>query len=986
MALSIPQMTRMSRLLDEALPLDAAGRHAWLEALPMEDSDLAGALREALFPGDAQRAKVERLAALPELGGPGNAGAPATSGLQSGARIGPYELIRVLGAGGMAEVWLARRADGAFKREVALKLPMPGRLRADLGQRFVRERDILASLEHPHIARLYDAGVDANGLPYLAIEYVEGEPLTEWCDAHRLGIRARLELFLQMLAAVQYAHEKQVIHRDLKPSNVLVTASGQVRLLDFGVAKLLEGDEAQLTELTNLHGRALTPDYASPELLRGEPIDARSDVYSLGVLLYELLTGSRPYRLRNAASIGLLEHAIATVEVTRPSTRFEAAQAVVRGTTPETLARQLRGDLDAIVLKALAQAPDRRYPGAAALAADLRRHLEARPIEALPPRFGDRLSKFLRRNRAVAGVAAIAGVALAAVIAYRTVTPLPEAHGQLWLEPLARARILRLTDFAGTEQAAAISRDGRFAAFLAARDGRLDVWLTEIGANGYRNLTEGKFQQLQNPEIRSIGFSPDGSLVTFWTREGDGSRSQDVNVVAARTADGQLQQYLPETAEFDWSPDGKTLVFHTTAPGDPLFVRTANNPNAQQIYSAAPGGHCHFLTWSPDGEFIYFVRGDPPSADWDVWRLRPSGAGLERLTFHDTRVTYPVLLDARTLLYLATDVDGSGPWLYVMDVVSKRTRRVSVGLERYTSLAVNADRTRLVATVADFRSDLWRVTVATGGPPQGTAERIAPVPQNASAPRFGPGYVAYVSNAGAGRGIWKYANGNTSVLWSDSRVDRVGAPAISPDGQRIAFVVERSGTTQLYAVDQDGRHAKALTPALALRGDPAWAPDARTIVGAVANEGQPRLARIFFDATPPQPMVSDYSVDPAWSPDGRYFVYSGAQVATTFPLRASAPDGRPYNMAGLILTIGARRVAFERKSGSLVFLRGGIDRKDFWELNPQTGAERQLTDLPAGFVIGDFDVSPDGAEIIFDRVQESSSVVLIERPRESDTH
>ncbi len=986
MALTVPQMTRMSRLLDEALPLDAAGRRAWLEALPGEHTDLAQALRAALLPDDAQRAQIDRLAALPEFASASNAGVPSTSGLQAGARVGPYQLLRPLGAGGMAEVWLARRADGAFKREVALKLPTLGRLRADLEPRFARERDILASLEHPHIARLYDAGVDANGLPYLAMEYVEGQPLTGWCDTHRLAIPARLELFLQTLEAVQYAHEKQIIHRDLKPSNVLVTGSGQVRLLDFGVAKLLEGDEAQLTELTNLHGRALTPDYASPELLRGEPVDARCDVYSLGVLLYELLTGIRPYRLSNAASIGLLEHTITTVEVKKPSTRIEAGQAVTRGTTADSLARQLRGDLDAIALKALAREPDKRYPSAAALAEDLRRHLRARPIEALPARFTDRLRKFLRRNKAAAGVTATAGAAIVAVVAYLFVVPPGQSPGQLWLDPLARARVLRLTDFAGTEQAAAISRDGKFAAFLAARAGHLDVWLTEIGTNGYRNLTEGKFQQLRNPEIRTIGFSPDGSLVTFWTREGDGSRAQDINVMAAQTADGALQRYLPETAEFDWSPDGGRLVFHTTAPGDPLFLRTATDANAHQIYAAAPGVHCHFLSWSPDGEFIYFARGDPPSGDWDIWRLRPSGEGLERLTFHDTRVTYPVLLDARTLLYLATDVDGSGPWLYVMDVEQKRSRRVSVGLERYTSLAVNADRTRLVATVADARSDLWRVSVGGDGPARSTAERIAPVSQNASAPRFGPGYIAYVSSAGGRRGIWKYANGKATELWGDRTADRVGAPSISPNGHRIAFIVERHGTTQLYTVDDDGRNSRAVAQTLALRGDLAWAPDSQSIVGAVANGGQPRLARIFLDAHPPQSMASDYSVDPAWSPDGKYFVYSGAQVATTFPLRASAPDGRPYNMPSLILTIGARRIAFARNSGALVFLRGGIDRKDFWALDPQTGAEHQLTNLPADFVIGDFDVAPDGAAIIFDRVQESSSLVLIERAGESGTH
>jgi serine/threonine protein kinase len=313
-----------------------------------------------------------------------------------------------LGAGGMAEVWLARRADGAFKREVALKLPMLAQARAGLEARFARERDILASLEHPHIARLYDAGVDPKGLPYLAMEYVQGEPLTDWSDAHRLGIPERLGLFLQVLEAVQYAHEKQVIHRDLKPSNILVTESGQVRLLDFGVARLLEGEETDQPALTSLYGRALTPDYASPELLRGDPIDERSDLYSLGVLLYELLTGTRPYRLKSAASIGALDQAIATLEVKKPSLQLEPSAATDRSSTVERLARQLRGDLDAVVLKALAKEPTLRYPSAAALKEDLRAYLGGRPIRARPARIPYRLGKFARRNRALLGVGAAA--------------------------------------------------------------------------------------------------------------------------------------------------------------------------------------------------------------------------------------------------------------------------------------------------------------------------------------------------------------------------------------------------------------------------------------------------------------------------------------------------------------------------------------------------------------------------------------------------
>jgi serine/threonine protein kinase/TolB-like protein len=418
MPLTIAQMALMSRLLDEALPLDEADRRAWLEKQSPEYPDLAQHLREALLPQDSLAAYSKSPLTLPELAFAQEASAAPASGLQPGARVGPYELIRLLGAGGMAEVWLARRADGAFKREVALKLPMSSRLRKDLEPRFARERDILASLEHPHIARFYDAGIDPNGLSYVAMEYVQGQPLAEWCDAQRLGLPARLELFRQVLEAVQYAHEKRVIHRDLKPSNILVTESHQVRLLDFGVSRLLETDEADQTPLTSVYGRAFTPDYASPELLRGDPIDARSDIYSLGVVLYEMLTGVRPYRLKRAASIGMLEQAIATVEVKKPSTQSAQGASAHRGTTPENLTRQLRGDLDAITLKALAGEPANRYPSAAALAQDLRRYSEGKAIEARPARFTDRLRKFARRNRLMVGVPATAVAAILATIGY----------------------------------------------------------------------------------------------------------------------------------------------------------------------------------------------------------------------------------------------------------------------------------------------------------------------------------------------------------------------------------------------------------------------------------------------------------------------------------------------------------------------------------------------------------------------------------------
>jgi serine/threonine protein kinase/tetratricopeptide (TPR) repeat protein len=418
MRLTGPQIALMSRLLDEALPLDEAGRRRWLETLPAEYQDLFAPLRLALLPEFYQSPYGKNFATFLESADE-ESGRAEPTGLQPGDSVGPYELIRLLGAGGMAEVWLAKRADGAFNREVALKLPSLTRVRRDLEQRFVRERDILASLEHPHIARLYDAGIDPDGLPYLSMEYVQGELLTDWCDAHRLDIRARLRLFLQVLEAVQYAHERQVIHRDLKPSNILVTKTGQARLLDFGVATLLDnGEVAGKTPLTTVYGHALTPIYSSPELIRGDPVTAKSDIYSLGVVLFELLTGDRPYRLNAGASRALLEHAIAAAEVRKPSTQIVQEAWGARGVTQEQLTRQLRGDVDRIVLKSLEKEPQLRYSSAAAMADDVQRFLDGKPISAQPPRFGYRLGKFLRRNRLVVSVGAGAAFLVLVMVGY----------------------------------------------------------------------------------------------------------------------------------------------------------------------------------------------------------------------------------------------------------------------------------------------------------------------------------------------------------------------------------------------------------------------------------------------------------------------------------------------------------------------------------------------------------------------------------------
>jgi Tol biopolymer transport system component len=543
-----------------------------------------------------------------------------------------------------------------------------------------------------------------------------------------------------------------------------------------------------------------------------------------------------------------------------------------------------------------------------------------------------------------------------------------------WRDPLADAKVTQLTDLSETAQAAAISRDGRLVTFLAEGDGHTDAWIIEVGSSQYHNLTQGRVPELINPSIRTLGFSPDGKLVTIWSRKPDGSRPGDINILTVPAGGGELQSYLPGAAEVAWSHDGRRLVYHTTAPGDPLFVRDLGQSSTRQIYVAPGGVHCHFPVWSADDAFIYFVRGVPPD-DWDVWRVRASGDGLERITSHDSLVSHPVLLGPRTLLYLASDSQRAGPWVYTMDVERRIPHRLNFGLEHYTSLEGSADGERLVATAANVRSSLSRLSITT------TTARVVPIFSSGLSPRLGPDYLLYVASAGGRQGIWKLANGASRELWSTNHSTIVGGPSIAPDGRRIAFAVADGDKTSLFVIDSDGAHARAIVDSLKLRGNLAWAPDGQSIISAAIQGGEPRLTKIPLEGGAPLVLVSEYSLDPTWSPDGQFLLYSGPDVGTTFAMRAVAADGRPYPLPPLILSRGARRVVFWRDTRSVVVLRGDVSRKNFWLVDLQTGAERQLAELSPEPTIGDFDVSRSGDEIVFDRVEKSSQIALIDRAR-----
>ena len=402
-------------LLEQALLLPIHERAAWLERLPAAQDSLKEPLRRLL---EVQAGLQTR----PFLDGSstGKDGLTPPATVLIGDLVGPYRLLQQIGDGGMGSVWLAERADGTLKRKVALKLPRMVWAR-DLATRMARERDILSSLEHPNIARLYDAGVDQLGRPFLALEYVEGHRIDQYCDAERLSIRERIRLFLQVLDAVQYAHTNLVLHRDLKPGNVLVNQRGEVRLLDFGIAKLL-GDEtgAQHPDpQSRSMSRAMTPRYASPEQVRQQRLALPSDVYSLGVMLYELLVGASPLIAGNG-SRAELEIAIMEGQLRTPS-RAKADESVAerRQTTAKRMSRAMRGELDAVLMKALAKSPADRYPTAEALRSDLVRWLDGHPVRAKPPSRILMIKKFVARNAWSVGLgsAAVSAIIATALVA-----------------------------------------------------------------------------------------------------------------------------------------------------------------------------------------------------------------------------------------------------------------------------------------------------------------------------------------------------------------------------------------------------------------------------------------------------------------------------------------------------------------------------------------------------------------------------------------
>jgi serine/threonine protein kinase/tetratricopeptide (TPR) repeat protein len=426
---------QLKELFHAAVELAPHDREAFLKANCAADDELHCEVSALLSAHEAAGDFIQQ-PALVDVGFVANVETNRSEAV-TGQQIGSYQIIRELGRGGMGSVYLAARADESFDKQVALKLIKRGMDSDAIIKRFVMERQILANLNHPNIARLIDGGTTKDGLPYFVMEYIEGQTITRYCDEHKANTMERLRLFREVCEAVQFAHQNLIVHRDLKPSNIIVTADGTPKLLDFGIAKLLSADWSSSVEATATIGRVLTPEYASPEELRGLPVTTSSDVYSLGVILYELLSGHRPFNFESRSPEDAAR-LITASEPIKPSvviTRIEGARhtddtehisltpEAISGTrdgSVEKLRRRLAGDLDNIVLKALRKEPQRRYASVQEFSEDIRRHLEGLPVTASPDTFGYRARKFTQRHKAGVLAAAVVIITLFSATAITT--------------------------------------------------------------------------------------------------------------------------------------------------------------------------------------------------------------------------------------------------------------------------------------------------------------------------------------------------------------------------------------------------------------------------------------------------------------------------------------------------------------------------------------------------------------------------------------
>ena len=954
---------RVKALFQAAVERPAAERAAFLSAEAADDAALRREVESLLA---AEAAEASFLDRLPIAGYAARAdspiGSPATPDstpprpiLAPGHRVGSYEVIELIGAGAMGDVYRAR--DTKLNRDVALKV-LPTLFAADPDRlaRFRREAQLLATLNHPNIAAIYGFEESTN-VQALILELVEGPTLTDRLAQGPIPLDQALAIARQIAEALEAAHEHGIVHRDLKPSNVTVRPDGIVKVLDFGIAKALAPAPASIVAADQPQSPGLgvaatreglilgTAAYMSPEQAKGQAVDKRTDIWAFGCVLFETLAGRPAF------------HGNTVTDVLAAVLRDDPDWTALPHERPHSVLMLLR--------RCLKKDPRQRLQAIG----DARIEIDA--INEALREISDASSK-----RPAASKARLVWLPWVALVALVTGVVVREARrsAQTPEDALANARFTRFTDWEGTEAVAEISPDGQFVAFVADKDGEFDIWLSQVGTGAFRNLTTD-VPGLQPTffTFRKIGFSGDGTAIWFGLDTGP-SMAQMIMPLMGGTARAFLDRNATAPS---WSPDGARLTYFKNQDDDPVFVAHRTGADARQIVT---GMHNHNPVWSTDGEWIYFARGMDPTEAMDVWRVRPSGESLERLTERATNVNFLAALDPRTLLYVGRAEDRSGPWLWALEVDRKQTRRVSTGLGQYTSVSASRDGRRVVATVANPTASLWHVPLLDRQAVDRDLQRYQMPTARALAPRFAGTSLFYLSDSGTGNGVWRVEDGQAFEVSKGADGGLFEPPAVSPDGSRVAIVVRREGKRQLLIVSADGRSSRTLAPSLeiqgaATQGTADWSPDGAWIVTGGRDEQGPGLFKIPVDGGVPVRLVTGPAANPVWSPDGNLIVYGGRFFTGQVELEGVRPNGTRVELPSVRTRPGGYR--FLRDGTGLVYQRF-IPSLDFWLFDFATHAHRQLTRLSYQGAIGTFDITPDGKAVVFDRTLQNSDIVLID--------
>jgi serine/threonine-protein kinase len=967
---------------DRALALDGDDRAALLAEYAAQDPALSRELNALLARGEAA-SKLDTPAAV--------IAAPLIDRFADGRNapddatwFGPYRMLRELGRGGMGVVYLAERSDEQYQKRVALKI-LPKWSAGDdrKVQRFLEERQILAALDHPDIAGLLDGGITAEGVPWFAMEFVEGEPIDRYCDRQRLSIDDRLRLFARVCAAVQYAHRNLVVHRDLKPANILITDEGRVRLLDFGIAMLL-GKTASL-EVVNAGRRILTPLYASPEQIRGEPISTASDVYSLGVLLNLLLTGRYPYDLASGEQAEVVGAVVAPERLPPSRALLQIGAwpragctleqtAAERATTARALQRRLRGDLDAIVLMAVAPEPARRYATAEHLQADVARHLTGLPVSARPEGRLYHGLKFVGRHRAGVGTAAavfILVLAFALVAAVQS-TRIRSQAARIALERdhaeevsnfivnLFRTTVAGRPDRGVTSREILDSATARIDGTPSASPAQRARLLFEMAETYHRlNLhdraqglvetavaTQRGVEPVPVPDLtRSLNLL--GSVLLAEGRPAPAEQAYRDALALQRRAEA------PETELLARSMVGLSSVLRTQRR---LAEAEAAARRALALDRARPGDtRVHVAESNRALGQILLDRGDASGAAAHFRRA----LSLQVAIHPEEHVQV-----ADAVFNLAAALQSSGERVAADSLV-----RYGLGLyQRLVSNASFGGRTDVGGAAAAQPAGAAAVQRALGQEP-GSGAGVDATGTSADGPlivfssdRDGPDPVGDLGN----QEIYVMrvdGSGQRRLTFHDA-VDN--APAWSADGRRIAFVSRRDGDSEIYVMNGDGtglRRLTNLTPSGLGATQPAWSPDGRRI--AFRSRWRMDIYVIDVDGSGLTNLTRHPAVDaaPAWSPDGRRLAFVSERDGEPAIYVMDADGGNvtrlipnPASLQYLAWSPDGRRIAFNSdRDGDREIYIVGADGSGLKRLTSNRGED------------GHPSWSPDGRQIVFHR-------------------